>query len=182
MPVKKQNIKLKYDPQAQTWEMDDGKSGFKGSSDYPKLEVEHGHVGVFTFKIQDSGGSIVFDQKDPFTAKAGSPADFNEQFTVLGNGTRTLTVIDANASANGGEYQGGTYTYALNFNSVESLDPIITNMGCCKSLAMSGAEAVGYSLFLAGAGALAAVGYRKWRAKRSPTAAGAAGVNTPKGP
>lgn len=165
MPVKKQNIKLKYDAMSQSWSMDDGNGGFKSGPDYPKLEVAHGHVGVFTYKIQDSGGGIVFDQSNPFTPKAGNPADFAAQFTVLGHGTRTLTVIDANANSNGGEYGGGTYTYALNFNSVKSLDPIITNMGCCR--AFTGADAVTYALVGAGAMALLALGLRQWRARRS---------------
>lgn len=160
------------------WQMRLNKGGWQDAP-YPQLSVDKEQVGVFTFQIVGAGEEVVFHPTDPFIEKPstnpGAPKDFKDQFIVLGKGSKELTVIDVNGMKNGQGYDGGTYNYALQFTGADPLDPIITNMGCCKAtVSFSTGEAVVYSLILAGAGALAMLGLRKLLAKPSPAAAGVA--------
>lgn len=172
MKVKLDEIKVKFDNNQ--WQMKVGGGGWQGPP-YPQIQVPEDNVGVLAFEII-STNDVNFHQSDPFVQKGGTiqnpqKADFNDQFIVLGKGERELTVIDVNGMKEGSTYQGGSYEYKLQFdvpagsNIPQQLDPIITNMGCCKLYSYSGIEVAGYSLLIATAGALAAVGYRKWRAK-----------------
>lgn len=171
MKAKLETMKVRLDG-TNKWEMKVGSGSWQPGPNYPNLEVEEDEVGVFTYEIIGSN-TVTFDPVAPFVQKAGaSPqkSDFNDQFIVLGEGTRELTVIDVNGMENGGSYPGASYEYELHFagqtgTNVPPLDPIITNMGCCRSYSISGTEAVVYSLLIAGAGALAVMGYRKWRGR-----------------
>jgi hypothetical protein len=175
MPAKLDGMEIQYNNNK--WQMRLNQGNWQDPP-YPELVVGKEEVGVFTFKIVGSG-DVVFHSTDPFIEKSssqpGGPKDFKDQFIVLGKGTKDLTVIDVNGLKNGQGYGGGTYNYALQFTGAPALDPIITNMGCCRStVAFSTGEAVVYSLVLAGAGALAMLGLRKLLAKPSPVAAGVA--------
>lgn len=173
MPAKLESMKVRLNND-QKWEMKQGNGPWKLPPDYPQLEVGTGEVGVFTYEIIGSGG-VQFDPVNPFVEKANAnpqQPDFKDQFIVLGKGTKELTVIDVNGKAGSNNYSGGSYEYELRFTeNAPPLDPIIKNLGCCKAVALTGAEAAAYSLAIAAAGALAALGLRKLRARTSPAAA-----------
>ena len=183
MPAKIETMKVRLNTDDK-WEMKAGSGPWQLPPNYPSLEVSEDQVGVFSYEIIGSG-NVAFDAVAPFVQKAGAnpqKSDFNNQFIVLGKGTRELTVIDVNGMKDGNGYSGDTYEYELRFTeSAPPLDPIITNRGCCNSFAISSTEAVVYSLALASAGALAALGFRKWRANRPPLAASGPLGRDPKG-
>lgn len=106
----------------------------KGPGQYPGLSVRYNDTGEFTFNILTQTG-VKFASTNPFTPKADkpNPPDFADQFTVTGHGTTKLVVKVANANKAGGPYGGGEYHYALNFSNGSTLDPIITNGGCCRN-------------------------------------------------
>ena len=156
------DIKVRF--QGGQWEMKKSGGGWEGPP-YPKLEVAEDDVGVLTYDIVGSN-EVNFHPVDPFIQKPGAnpkKSDFNDQFIVLGKGTRELTVIDVNGLKDGQNYQGDSYEYMLQFSNGSELDPIITNMGCCKLY--SQAEAVAYVIAFAAVCAMAFMGYRLWRAK-----------------
>lgn len=140
----KATLKLNFNDKNEWW-MAKGMEPAKGPNDYPKLKVDFDHEGLFTFRIQNPQ-DVTFATTDPFVPKSAKNTltDFHDQFTFEGQGTRTLTVKDANASKNGGPYAGGDYHYELRFSDGTTLDPIITNTGCCR--AMSESNLVFYSL------------------------------------
>ena len=134
MKVDKADLKLNYVPKDKEWRMAKDMDNAQGSDNYPKLKVDYGNTGEFTFKIQNPK-NVTFAESDPFVVKPGkgSPNDFASQFSVAANNGDTLVVKVANANPNGGEYPGGDYHYQLNFNAgIPPLDPILTNGGCCK--------------------------------------------------
>lgn len=130
----KADVKLNFDTQNGEWRMSKGQGNAHGPGDYPKLKVDYDHDGLVVFKIQNPQGAT-FAATNPFVPKSGktSPADFADQFDVSGGGTNTLTVKVANANKQGGPYAGGDYNYELHFTDKPSLDPIITNGGCCQT-------------------------------------------------
>ena len=181
----KKTIEVKFDPSAGYWTMNPGNGTFYGPP-YPDLVVPYRDKGEFTFKIVQTPGAEFGNPA--FVRKNGKPdpGDFGNQFSqsvqVENNKKTKLVVNDQNAYPGNDKFHKKDYHYELRFLDGSKLDPIITNMGCCKSYSFSGAEAVGYSLLLVTAGALAAMGYRKWRAKRSSAAAGGVAGKASKGP
>ena len=157
-------VTVTFEPNAGYWMMDVG-NGRKGPPDYPTLEVPYNHKGEITFRITDTPG--VSFANPAFVQKKGKPdpGDFGAQFQakVTGNG-KILTILDANTSPNG-QRQNKDYHYELNFTNEVPLDPIITNMGCCRSTA-------DYSAYYAiGAGVALVAFYlffiRPWLARRA---------------
>jgi hypothetical protein len=170
MPANLETIDVRLNS-ADKWQMRLNHGDWEDYPNYPDIVINRDDVGVLTYRIVGSGG-VKFHDVQPFVEKSrpgNPPSDFLDQFKVYGAGTRELTIIDINGKDNS-NYPGGTYNYELRFagppnTTVPPLDPIITNMGCCRAIGLSGAEAVAYSLLIATAGALVAVGYRKWRAR-----------------
>lgn len=117
------------------WWMALGSGTARGPGDYPKVTVARDDTGDLTFTIINPAGTM-FASTNPFGPKVGAPnpTDFWDQFTVVsGAGTKRLVVHDANANKDGSPYAGGDYNYQLNFSSgTPSLDPVITNGGCCN--------------------------------------------------
>lgn len=128
--VMKLNAKLRGDKQE--WWMAKGMGTAHGPGDYPKLSVNFDNSGEFTFQIHNPS-AVTFAATDAFGPKAqkANPNDFGDQFTVSGEGTKTLVVKDANSNKGGGHYKGGDYNYQLRFSDGSTLDPIISNGGCC---------------------------------------------------
>ncbi|MEO7564115.1 MAG: hypothetical protein ABIR63_03375 [Sphingomicrobium sp.] len=129
----KADFTLKLHPRTGDWWMAKGPGPAHGPGHYPSVSVDYDHGGEFTFKIAKTSG-ITFATDKPFTAKSGqaSPGDFDAQFGVVGAGTGTLVVTDANADQSGGKYVGADYPYELHFSNGKTLDPIIRNGGCCQ--------------------------------------------------
>ena len=165
MPSQKETIKLTYEPSAGYWMMGKGTAPLQGPQGYPTLEVPENHIGKFTFVIQGTPG-VKFAGSSPFVPKQGksNPSDFADQFMVIPDRSgKKLTVIDLNENANGGQYNGGNYDYELRFDNGTTLDPIITNNGCCRSF--SQAETIAYGIAAVAVLALAVMAYRSWRAR-----------------
>lgn len=165
MKTDKASLKLKYDNQSKAWMMAKDTGPDEGPGHYPKVKVDYGNQGEFTFVIHNPKG-VTFAAKDPFVAKAGktNPADFADQFSVSGGGTNTLTVKDANANKNGGPYAGGDYQYELHFSNGSTLDPIVSNGGCC--MAKSQTNLIYFGLGAVALLALFVLVIRPWLAKR----------------
>lgn len=130
----KSDLKLSFNSKKEWWMAKDMDTA-RGPGNYPKLKVDEDEVGEFTFTIHQPKEGITFAQTDAFVPKAGAnPPDFADQFTVTGEGTNRLIVTDANANkGNSLQYPGGEYVYELRFSNGTTLDPIITNGGCCQS-------------------------------------------------
>lgn len=124
------------------WRMAKDMGNAKGKGQYPVLEVKESKEGKFTFKI-DLGDGVTFAD-EPFGPMAGAenPPDFAEQFSVTKVDAKkiVLEVRNANPKDPTADYSGGVYTYELRFNGAPTLDPVITNGGCCKTLVTSGVE------------------------------------------
>lgn len=127
-------LKLNYDSNGKEWKMAKDSGMAQGPGHYPKVDVKYDNLGEFTFVIQNPKG-LTFAATDPFVPKAGksNPADFAAQFEITGAGTGTLVVKDHNANPKGSAYAGGDYHYELHFSNGTTLDPIVTNGGCCSS-------------------------------------------------
>ena len=128
-------MKINYDSFGRKWMMAKNMETARGPGNYPTLEVQYDHVGLFTFVVQSPPG-VTFAAHNPFVAKIGkpNPPDFADQFQVSGAGTNMLVVKSLNANKAGGPYAGGTYHYELRFSDGSKIDPIITNNGCCRSV------------------------------------------------
>jgi hypothetical protein len=179
-PTHPHAVTVTYDASAGYWTMDTG-NGPTNPPNYPGLVVPYNHKGEITYRIKDTPGVSFADPA--FVQKRGQPdpGDFAAQFTskTKGNG-KILVVHDENTSPNGQPHQKD-YHYELKFSDGSTLDPIITNMGCCQR-----AEA-NYLVPLAiGAAALLAVYFfivRPWLVRRSGgprpnTGAGGGGSST----
>jgi len=165
MPSQKETIKLTYEPSAGYWMMGKGTEPLQGPPGYPKLDVPEDQVGKFTFVIQGTPG-VKFDGSSPFGPKKGksNPNDFADQFLVIPDQSgKKLTVIDLNENASGGTYAGGSYDYELRFDNGTTLDPIITNNGCCRLVSQS--EMIAYGIAAVTLLAIAVMTYRQWRAR-----------------
>jgi len=129
----KDTIRLSYAEDNGGWWMAKGQGNAKPKNDYPKLKVDFDKSGEFTFVIQNANGTKF--AKDAFVPKGNNPSDFGSQFTVTGQGTETLKVMVKNEDPTNPtkKYDGGNYTYALQFTDKPPLDPIITNGGCCRA-------------------------------------------------
>ena len=131
--VNSETMRLNYVPSKKEWRMAKGMGTAQGPGHYPSLKVDEDHSGKFTFVIQNPD-NVTFATRDPFVPKKGktNPGDFKHQFVPSPGGSKTLVVEVRNTNANGGEYEGGTYEYELRFSNNTTLDPIVTNMGCCR--------------------------------------------------
>lgn len=130
MDTNDDTMKINRDPRGGPWLMAKNMGMAQGPGNYPELVVERGNDGLFTFLIQ-TRDNVTFG-KDPFVPKANptSPSDFHSQLKPIqgGEGYKYLIVKDYNSSP-----QGGTYHYQLQFSNGTTLDPIITNNGCCRA-------------------------------------------------
>lgn len=162
----KADFKLNWSDQNGNWRMSKDQGMGQGPGHYPSANVAFDHDGQFTFVI-NSPKNVTFAASDAFKPKAGKtmPTDFSDQFTVAGQGTNTLTVTDANAIKGGGKYTGGDYHYELHFSNGSTLDPIISNGGCCSSRAQS--SLVYYALGIVALAALIVLFVRPMMARRS---------------
>jgi len=117
------------------WWMAQGNNTARGPGNYPTLTVSSDDTGEFTFTVLYPAG-VTFARTNAFGPKAGAqnPPDFWDQFTVSPGGTKSLVVKDANANKAGGPYAGGDYYYELHFSDGSTLDPVITNGGCCRTI------------------------------------------------
>ena len=151
------------------WRMSKDMGMGQGPGHYPPIKVAYDHEGQFTFVI-NSPKDVTFAASGAFQAKAlkTMPKDFGDQFTVKGEGTNTLTVTDANANKGGGHYTGGDYHYELHFSNGTTLDPIISNGGCCSSQAQS--SLVYYALGFVALAALIVLFVRPMMARRARSA------------
>lgn len=166
----KDTAELKLTYKNGKWRMAKGMANSEGKADYPKLEVKESKEGQFTFKIDYPDDASFADV--PFGPMTGAknPPDFAEQFSWRKVDSKKIIVDVRNADPNDptADYAGGVYTYELRFKDAPPLDPIITNGGCCKNLAVSGGAmnlvsepaAVGISL---GAAALVILVAARWR-------------------
>ena len=178
MPTKKETIFVHYDENAQEWLMGKDVGRLELPPNYPKLEVPVDYSGEFTFKIHNT--PLRKFGADAFAPKGtGNPSDFDYQFSesVKENG-KTLIVTSKNTSEQGGEYPQTDYTYQLNFDDRTTLDPILTNMGCCQR------SSADYAVYAIGIAAVAAAYFliiRPWMARRSanPNVASKAKDNEP---
>jgi len=148
-------MKLTYIAPQNEWRMAVGQGTAKGPGHYDKIKIDHNDTGELTFQIINSQ-NVNFANDGAFVEKPNQPskADFAKQFSVLpgGAGTQKLVVKDANSNGDGTPYAGGDYHYELHFSNGTTLDPVITNGGCCQAAPM------GYLTFLAiGLVALAAL-------------------------
>lgn len=125
MPADQKTMHVRYDATAKHWLMDE-----KGPDHYPKIDLPKDKVGIYTFQIT---GPQEFHATTPFEAKAGkaNPSDFSYQFQPISLDKKKIIILDNNSNPNGGEYAGGDYIYQLKFSDGTTLDPIITNGGCC---------------------------------------------------
>ncbi|MEO7654219.1 MAG: hypothetical protein ABIS23_00865 [Sphingomicrobium sp.] len=130
-------LKLTY--KDSKWRMAKGMENAKGKGEYPVLEVKKDHVGKFTFKINDQDNVTFADVPFAPMAGANNPTDFAGQFTVKKESPKKIVVDVLNATPGDpeAEYLGGTYTYELRFDGATTLDPIITNGGCCRTTMQS---------------------------------------------
>lgn len=127
-------MKLNWDADHGYWRMAKNMGTGQDPAHYPKLKVDYDNEGQFTFVIQNGPPGVTFATQNPFGEKTGKMAskDFNEQFIVSpSTDGKTLVVTDLNATKGGGKYDGKHYAYELHFSSGPSVDPIITNGGCC---------------------------------------------------
>lgn len=162
------DVKLTY--KDGNWRMAKDMEIAKGKGDYPVLTVKESKEGQFTFKIAHGDGVSFADQPFGPMAGADNPPDFAEQFSVSKVDAKKIVVDVRNANPKdpGADYAGGVYTYELRFNGAPTLDPIITNGGCCKTLVSSGgtmslvSEPVGVGIAL-GAVALVVLVAARWR-------------------
>jgi hypothetical protein len=138
------SIKLTYDTQHNEWKMAVGQGDPQGPGHYPGLSVPYNQTASFTFQIVAPPG-VNFTTDGPFKAKPGGngKSDFGDQFDVSAGGGRSLTVSDMNGQKLKKDYKGGDYHYELHFSNGTTLDPVITNGGCCQ------AAPTGYLTYLA---------------------------------
>lgn len=132
MLTAKETIYVHFNESAQEWTMGKSINRLELPGNYPKLVVPKNDNGEFTFKIHNT--PLRKFGADAFAPKGtGNPSDFDYQFSdsMKDNG-KTLIVTSKNTSQQGGEYPQTDYTYQLNFDDHTTLDPIITNMGCCQ--------------------------------------------------
>lgn len=132
MQTQSGTIKLTHKDNA--WTMDIGQ-GLQGPDHYPALSVPYDQTADFSFQIVGSPG-VTFAATDPFQAKSNGngKSDFKDQFDVSQGGERTLTVSDKNGQKLKKPYKGGDYYYELHFSDGSTLDPVITNGGCCNAV------------------------------------------------
>ena len=137
-------IKLSFDQQHNEWRMAVNQGVAQGPGHYPTLTVPYNKTGEFSFQILNPQG-VTFAATDPFAAKAQQTGkgDFGDQFNVSAGGGQTLTVTDMNGQKLKQKYDGGDYHYALHFSNGTTLDPVVTNGGCCQSGGI-GQNAVSY--------------------------------------
>lgn len=156
------------------WRMAKGMEVAKGKGEYPALEVKESKEGQFTFKINNQDDVTFADEPFGPMAGADNPPDFAQQFSVRKVDAKSIVVdvLNADPTDPTAPYPGGVYTYELRFKDAPPLDPVITNGGCCKSLAssvdnmslVSESAAAGVAL---GAVALAVLVAARWRRARS---------------
>ena len=162
------DVKLTY--KDGNWRMAKDMGNAQGKGDYPVLAVKESKEGQFTFKIDLGDGVTFADQPFGPMAGADNPPDFAEQFSVRKVDSKKIVidVLNANPKDPGADYAGGVYTYELRFNGAPTLDPIITNGGCCKTLTSSSgvmslvSEPAGVGIALGGVALLVLVAAR-WR-------------------
>lgn len=132
------DIKLSYDAQHKEWRMALNQGMAQGPGQYPTVDVPYNQTADLTFQILNPQG-VTFAATDPFGAKPvnNGKKDFKDQFTVSAGGGRTLTVTDHNGQKLKQKYLGGDYHYALHFSDGTTLDPVITNGGCCSEKGFS---------------------------------------------
>jgi hypothetical protein len=156
------------------WRMAKGMENAKGKGEYPALEVKESKEGQFIFKINNQDDVTFADVPFGPMTGANNPPDFADQFTVTKAGPKKIVVDVRNADPKDptADYAGGVYIYELRFNNAGTLDPVITNGGCCKALAASSgglslvSESAPVGVALGGA-ALVVLLAARWRRARS---------------